>query len=249
MGIYPRRATLTFLLVALSLGTATAALSQEEDSPSLGDVARQARLAKQQKDAQAGTATPGQSVSGQSKDGESGANAAQETTSKDVTTTAPLKSAASAQSKAEGSSGSNPASTVTKAGKSEKKVLTNDDIGGAHIAPASSLESKATSAQPASSASSGSTDEKNPPDYWSTRILAQKNAIASLKNDIDQLGASIQYAPGNCVEGCVEWNEHQQQKQQQVESMKAQLEEMQKQLDDMQDGARKQGYGSSVYDP
>lgn len=247
MGIYLRRPSLIFLLVAMSLGAATAALSQDDDSPSLGDVARQARLAKQQKDAQAGTATPGQSASGQSKDGESGANAAQETTSKDVTTTAPLKSAPSNQSKAEGSNGSpNPASTVTKAGKSEKKILTNEDMGGAHIAAASSSESKATSSQPASS---GSTDEKNPPDYWSARILAQKNAIASLKNDIDQLSASIQYAPGNCVEGCVEWNEHQQQKQQQVESMKAQLEEMQKQLDDMQDGARKQGYGSSVYDP
>jgi hypothetical protein len=248
MGVYLRKASLIFLLVALSLGTATAALSQEDDSPSLGDVARQARLAKQQKDAQAGTATPGQSASGPSKDGESGSNAVQETTIKDVTTAAPLKSAPSAQSKAEGSSGSpNPPSTVTKAGKSEKKVLTNEDMGGgAHIAPPSSSESKASSGQPASPES---TEEKNPPDYWSTRILAQKNAIASLKSDIDQLSASIQYAPGNCVEGCVEWNERQQQKQQQVESMKAQLEEMQKQLDDMQDGARKQGYGSSVYDP
>jgi hypothetical protein len=31
--------------------------------------------------------------------------------------------------------------------------------------------------------------------------------------------------------------------------MKAQLEEAQKQLEDMQEAARKEGFGSSVYDP
>jgi DNA repair exonuclease SbcCD ATPase subunit len=76
-----------------------------------------------------------------------------------------------------------------------------------------------------------------------------KNSIASAQAQIDQLNESIHYAPSNCVSGCTQWNERQQQKQQQVESMKSQLEEMRKQMEDMQETARQQGYGSAVYDP
>ena len=90
---------------------------------------------------------------------------------------------------------------------------------------------------------------KFPPDYWKSQIMAVKNSIANLKANIDSLNASIQYAGGNCVSGCVEWNLRQKQKQDQVEMMKAQLEQQQKYLEDMQEAARKQGYGSSVYDP
>ena len=79
--------------------------------------------------------------------------------------------------------------------------------------------------------------------------MAQKSAIANLKSDIESLSASIEYAGANCVSGCVEWNERQKQKQDQVESMKVQLAEQEKRLEDMQESARKQGYGSSVYDP
>jgi len=47
----------------------------------------------------------------------------------------------------------------------------------------------------------------------------------------------------------VEWNQHQTEKQQQVEQMKAQLEDKKKNLEEMQESARKQGYGTSIYDP
>jgi predicted ribosome quality control (RQC) complex YloA/Tae2 family protein len=47
----------------------------------------------------------------------------------------------------------------------------------------------------------------------------------------------------------VQWNERQKEKQQQVERLKSQLEDQQKRLEDMQEQARKQGYGTSVYDP
>ncbi|MGC1370995.1 MAG: hypothetical protein WA824_02540 [Candidatus Sulfotelmatobacter sp.] len=80
-------------------------------------------------------------------------------------------------------------------------------------------------------------------------IQAQKSQIAELQRQIDEVNGSIRFAPGNCVRGCEKWNEHQQQKQQQVEQMQAQLEEQKKQLEEMQDSARKQGFGSSVYDP
>jgi hypothetical protein len=70
-----------------------------------------------------------------------------------------------------------------------------------------------------------------------------------LQKQIDEIKESIQFAPANCVENCVQWNERQLEKQRQAEGMRAQLEEMKKHLDTMQDAARKQGYGSSVYDP
>jgi chromosome segregation ATPase len=82
-----------------------------------------------------------------------------------------------------------------------------------------------------------------------SQIQAQKSRIAELQKQIDELDGSIRFAPGNCVRNCEQWNEHQQQKQQQVEQMRTQLEEQKKQLDEMQESARKQGFGSSVYEP
>ena len=70
-----------------------------------------------------------------------------------------------------------------------------------------------------------------------------------MQGQVDDLNESIRFAPANCVANCVAWNEHQKEKQQQVERMQAQLEDMKKHLDEMQESARKQGYGSSVYDP
>jgi hypothetical protein len=84
---------------------------------------------------------------------------------------------------------------------------------------------------------------------WKSQILQQKTAIAALQEDIKTTGDSIHYAGANCVANCAQWNEKQQQKQQEVDSMKAQLEDAQKQLEEMQEAARKEGFGSSVYDP
>ena len=84
---------------------------------------------------------------------------------------------------------------------------------------------------------------------WKSQIQQQKNAISSQQSMIDKINDSVRYAPANCVSGCVQWNEHQQQKQEEVEKMRGQLEQQKKQLEDMQEAARKQGFGSSVYDP
>jgi hypothetical protein len=99
---------------------------------------------------------------------------------------------------------------------------------------------------PSSSPSEGA---KIPAEQWKSRIEAQKNAVASLQNSIDRLNDSIHFAPGNCVSGCVQWNERQKEKQQEVERGQGQLAEQKRRLEDMQESARRQGYGSSVYDP
>jgi predicted ribosome quality control (RQC) complex YloA/Tae2 family protein len=72
---------------------------------------------------------------------------------------------------------------------------------------------------------------------------------ASLENEIGSLSESIRYAGANCVPNSVRWNERQKQKQNQVESMKAKLEQQHKSLEDFEEAARKQGFGSAVYDP
>ena len=91
--------------------------------------------------------------------------------------------------------------------------------------------------------------QKIPAEQWQSQIQNQKNAIASLQREIASLSESIHYAGGNCVANCVQWNERQKEKQDQIESMKAQLEQQQRRLEDLQDAAREQGFGSSVYDP
>jgi hypothetical protein len=84
---------------------------------------------------------------------------------------------------------------------------------------------------------------------WKSQIREMKSAIAALQEDIKSTSDSIHYAGANCVANCTQWNDRQQQKQQEVDTMKAQLEEAQKQLEEMQQAARKEGFGSSVYDP
>ncbi|SPF38317.1 exported hypothetical protein [Candidatus Sulfotelmatobacter kueseliae] len=206
--------------------------AQDDQAPSLGDVARQARLQKQQKDAQT-----------QTKDAQTKDTTATDAQGKDDAQSkdAPGKDATSKDK--------DNKDTVAKYAPSPKTphVITNEDIPE-HIGPTRTMgqgpqNSGVTYDQPTY------TEPKLPADYWKAQIMAQKNAIANLKSNIDTLSASIQYAGGNCVSNCVQWNERQKQKQEQVDAMKLQLEDLEKRLDDMQEAARKQGYGSSVYDP
>jgi hypothetical protein len=91
--------------------------------------------------------------------------------------------------------------------------------------------------------------DKASAERWKAQILSQKNQVANLQREIDDLNESIRFAPANCVENCVGWNERQREKQLRVERMQEQLEEQKKRLDEMQDSARRAGFGSLVYDP
>jgi hypothetical protein len=136
----------------------------------------------------------------------------------------------------------------TAPGKDAKanKVITNEEIpehaGPAPVSAAGSQEHPASMPAP-------SNGPKQSEEHWKSQILGQKNQIATLQRQVDEISESIRFAPANCVANCVGWNERQREKQQRVERMQAQLEEEKRRLEEMQDAARKQGYGSSVYDP
>ena len=187
-------------------------LAYGQDSQSLGDVARQSRLQKQQKDAQAKDA-PAQNSN---KDASSKAASGPDATAKD----APSPKA--------------------------PHVITNDEIPE-HVGPTGTARGPQTYSAPDAPANSGNRDARA--EQWKSQIQNQKAAIASLQGEIASLNESVHYAGGNCVANCVQWNERQKEKQDRVAAMQQQLEEQQKRLEDLQESARKQGFGSSVYDP
>lgn len=130
--------------------------------------------------------------------------------------------------------------------KAPKKVVTNDDIPqhvGSTLTSTRNPRTPGPTYPPPSYA-----PRKAPAEVWKSLIQRQKDAIASWQREIDQLSESIRYRE-NCVADCAQRNESQREKEQQLESMQAQLEQQQKRLEDLQDAARKQGLGSSVYDP
>ncbi len=135
--------------------------------------------------------------------------------------------------------------TASSKDASSPKVITNEQISG-HASVA--LTPVATNGEKTDPPASSDSAKKSAED-WKSQIQDQKSQVVSLQSQVDALSESIRFAPGNCVANCVEWNEHQKEKQQQVERMQAQLQDQKKQLEEMQDSARKQGYGSAVYDP
>ena len=173
-------------------------------APSLGEIARQLKLKKQQKEAQL---KPKETAN-------------QDTPASEAATVAPHKTA---------------------------HLVTNDDAPErASVTPVSTHPASSDTAD--SKAGNGD-DHQAKAESWKSQIRAQKDAIAALEQDIKSVGDSIHYAGGNCIANCTQWNERQQQKQQDVDTMKTQLEEGKKQLEEMQEKARKEGFGSSVYDP
>ena len=181
---------IVFMLAASSLLTISAV--PQDESPSLGDVARQSRQQKQ-KAAQPRTKT-----------------------------------------------------STAQASKSAH-VITNEELpehATTLSGPRSETDASATSA---TASATGTRDEQG--QQFKDQIQSQKQAIAALQQQISEVNESIHYAGGNCVSNCVQWNERQKQKQDQVESMKAQLADQQKKLEEMQEAARKQGFGSSIYEP
>jgi hypothetical protein len=126
------------------------------------------------------------------------------------------------------------------------KVVTNEDIPESPEATSTTSvnddEHDTTPVAPAS-------NDTHAAEQWKAKLETQRSSIASLQNQIDKLNASIHFAGPNCVANCVQYNERQIHKQDEVERMQKQLEGQKQKLEDMQESARKAGLGSSVYEP
>jgi hypothetical protein len=233
------------VLLTISVGVLLCALcayGQDQDAPSLGAAARQARLQKQHQGTQAKDLKPGNA---QPTDAQS--TASPSPASQNPTSTSPGNQAKDGQSApvASKDAASSDSGSKTAAAVKSHRVITNDEIPEQASAgqPSGYRNQSPSYAMPSSAGVEGAAAQ------WKQVIQGQKNAIASMQSQITSLSDSIKFAPGNCVSGCVQWNERQKQKQEQVEAMKSQLEEMQKQLEAAQEACRQQGFGSSVYDP
>ncbi|HXY15528.1 MAG TPA: hypothetical protein VEI26_13590 [Terriglobales bacterium] len=123
------------------------------------------------------------------------------------------------------------------------KVITNEDLPE-HPEAADDTSRSTEDDDPAADSV-----EKKPAEQWKQEIQEQKQSVASLQAQIEQLNSSIHFAPGNCVRNCVQYNQHQVDKQDEVRRAQAELEQQKKRLEELQEAARKQGYGNSVYEP
>lgn len=142
--------------------------------------------------------------------------------------------------------GSKDAQSKNAAASKAPKVVTNEEIPE-H--PESASEASPSTEQDEPASHSAPVPGKMSGEQWKSQIQAQKNLVNSMQSQTDKLNNSIQFATGTCVYGCVQWNERQKEKQQEVERMRGQLADQKKKLETMQESARRQGYGSTVYDP
>lgn len=128
----------------------------------------------------------------------------------------------------------------------ESKVITNEEI------PEHPEDDPGPTVKNSKGEGFGSRSSKGPKqtaEFWKFRIKAQKGQIALLQRRMDEVNSSIRFSSINCGANCVVWNDRQRRRQLQVEQAQSQLEQQKKRLEELQETARKQGYGSSVYDP
>ena len=119
-------------------------------------------------------------------------------------------------------------------------VITNDDLPEHNTAPAPPNHGNLRPAVVY--------QLKRPAEYWRAQALQLKNSIAQVQRHIDTLTDSLHAVLTNSTDEPV-WNYREKERQRQITDLQAQLSDLRRRLEDTQEAARRQGYGSSVYDP
>ncbi len=131
-----------------------------------------------------------------------------------------------------------------KTSQTTPKVITNEDLGEPPDgSPTDSGEGKKEDNPHAKPLGSKTAEQ------WKAQIEAQKAAIANLQSRIDKTSSSVRFTQTTHTWNAVRHNERQEQKLDDVQQMQSQLAEAQKKLEEMQESVRREGFGSSVYDP
>ena len=131
--------------------------------------------------------------------------------------------------------------------KAAVKVVTNDEIP--ESPGASSSSSADTDGAPESSTPAASSTGKKTAEQWKAEITVRKTRIAALQSHVDKLNDSVHFVEANRYYNGVQYNQYQLKKQQETQRLQKQLDTEKKALGDAQESARKDGYGSAVYDP
>jgi hypothetical protein len=122
-------------------------------------------------------------------------------------------------------------------------VITNDEIPERTPRVPSNVQKR-----PSASTTAASKEVKRPPEYWKAQVQQLKNSMASLQRRVDILNGSLHAVLTNSDDQPV-WNLREKEKERQLSELQAQMSDLQRRLEDTQEAARRQGYGSSVYDP
>jgi hypothetical protein len=131
--------------------------------------------------------------------------------------------------------------------KAAAKVVTNDEIP--ESPDASSSSSDDADGAPESSTPATSSAGKKTAEQWKAEITVRKARIAALQSHVDKLNDSVHFVEANRYYNGVQYNQYQLKKQQEAQRLQKQLDTEKKAMEDAQEAARKDGYGSAVYDP
>lgn len=126
---------------------------------------------------------------------------------------------------------------------SPKKVITNDEI------PSRPAANEENDNGESSSESTPALKREETAQHWKQVIQQAKEVIAENEKRLERFKASIHFVEANRYGNGVQYNQEQLRRQQEAERAQKQLEEEKRKLTDMQEAARRQGFGSAVYDP
>ncbi len=137
-----------------------------------------------------------------------------------------------------------------KGTKAKPKVITNENLPS-HTDDSSANPQEATKDIPPAATQSGDSavDKEARGEELKTAIRSQKEAIARAQAQLDKFNASIHYVVANEYTNGVQYNQYQAKKQEEAQRYQEQLNEAKQKLQDMQESARREGFGSAVYDP
>lgn len=134
-----------------------------------------------------------------------------------------------------------------KSAQAKSKVVTNEDLPDHGDSAGGSSQPSSAVTMPSATPDSASKGERG--QQWQKAIQQQKAAVADMQGQLDKLNASIHYVEANRYSNGVEYNQYQARKQEEAQRMQKQLDEQKEKLSAMQESARREGFGSSIYDP